>query len=77
MRHAADAITEAAAFFAPGVTPGKYQLDLAGLARLELLRLGVVNVIGADTCSASDPRFYSYRRDGVTGRMATLAWLAK
>ena len=38
---------------------------------------GVGDVRGGELCTHSDAaRFYSYRRDGVTGRMAALAWLS-
>ncbi|HUY03684.1 MAG TPA: peptidoglycan editing factor PgeF [Rhodocyclaceae bacterium] len=56
---------------------GRWQCDLAALARLRLARAGVARVFGGGLCTHSDPlRFYSYRRDGVTGRMASLVWLA-
>lgn len=49
--------------------------DLYGLARLCLARAGVTEVYGGGECTFSDPeRFFSYRRDGQTGRMATLIW---
>jgi YfiH family protein len=48
--------------------------DLASLARFELRALGVRDIHGGDFCTARDPRFYSHRRDGVTGRMASLVW---
>lgn len=55
----------------------KWLCDLYALARGRLAALGIRRVAGADFCSASDAaRFYSYRRDGVTGRMASLVWLA-
>lgn len=55
---------------------GAWQCDLAALARRRLLRLGIPVVRGGEWCTGSDPaRFYSYRRDGVTGRMATLIWI--
>ena len=55
---------------------GKWLCDLYALARRRLAALGVRRVAGADYCTAGDPaRFFSYRRDGVTGRMATLVWL--
>jgi copper oxidase (laccase) domain-containing protein len=38
--------------------------------------MGIVHVNGAGYCTAGDAeRFFSYRRDGVTGRMASLIWL--
>ena len=50
--------------------------DLYALARLRLRRLGIESVYGGDHCTYSDGgRFFSYRRDGVTGRMASLIWL--
>jgi len=56
---------------------GRWMADLPALARRRLIACGVSSVHGGGTCTASDPaRFYSYRRDGVTGRMAALAWLA-
>jgi copper oxidase (laccase) domain-containing protein len=56
---------------------GKWQADLCGLARLVLAAAGVASVHGGGWCTHDDAgRFYSFRRDGVTGRMATLAWLA-
>jgi YfiH family protein len=56
---------------------GRYQADLYGLARLVLQRAGVTAVHGGGWCTHEDrARFFSHRRDGVTGRMATLAWLA-
>ncbi len=55
---------------------GRFQADLYGLARMLLARAGVGSVHGGGWCTATDgARFFSYRREGVTGRMATLAWL--
>lgn len=57
---------------------GRWQCDLAGLARRRLARLGVTQVDGGAWCTAAEPqRFYSHRRDQRTGRMAALAWLAQ
>lgn len=64
------------AAFAPLVTPGKYLADIYALARVFLLRDGVGQVAGGEHCTVLDARrFYSYRRDGVTGRQASLIWL--
>jgi polyphenol oxidase len=56
---------------------GRFQADLYALARMRLARAGIKSVYGGGWCTFRDTqRFYSYRRDGKTGRMATLAWLA-
>lgn len=63
------------AAFAPHVN-GKWLADLPGLARARLAAVGVREVVASGLCTATDAtRFYSYRRDGVTGRMASLIWL--
>ena len=55
---------------------GKWLADLYALARLRLARAGVTAVYGGNACTYSDPaHYFSYRRDGVTGRMVTLIWL--
>lgn len=65
----------AEAAFLPGA-PGKFQADLYALARAVLAQAGVADVHGGGWCTATDrERFFSFRRDGHTGRMATLAWL--
>lgn len=67
----------AAAAFTVGKEQGKWLADLYLLARLRLARAGVVRVFGGGFCTYADAeRFYSYRRDRVTGRMASLIWLA-
>jgi YfiH family protein len=56
---------------------GRFQADLYGIATAVLAEAGVTAVHGGGWCTASDPsRFFSFRRDGTTGRMATLAWLS-
>jgi polyphenol oxidase len=55
---------------------GRYQADIYALARQAMLRAGVQHVGVAGVCTSSDPQnYFSYRRDRVTGRMATLAWI--
>ena len=55
---------------------GRHQADLRGLANLALARAGVAEVTASDDCTATDrSRYFSHRRDGASGRMATLAWL--
>ncbi|MDR2188300.1 MAG: peptidoglycan editing factor PgeF [Azonexus sp.] len=66
----------AAAAFQPQGS-GKWLADLYLLARQRLAALGVKAISGGEHCTVSEPeRFFSYRRDGLTGRMATLIWLA-
>lgn len=55
---------------------GKWLADLAGLASRRLERIGVTNIEYAGRCTFSEPEnFYSYRRDGECGRMASLLWM--
>jgi purine-nucleoside/S-methyl-5'-thioadenosine phosphorylase / adenosine deaminase len=56
--------------------PGKYRADLYALARRRLGAAGVAAVHGGGYCTYGEPeRFYSYRRERTTGRMATLVWI--
>lgn len=72
---AVDASADSA--FKPAGQPGKWLADIYLLARQRLAALGVTAVYGGDCCTVSESqRFFSYRRDGVTGRMGTLVWLA-
>jgi len=64
----------AAAAFAPHV-PGKWMADLYLLARQRLAALGIDSVHGGGFCTHSDPkRFFSYRREKTSGRMAAVIW---
>ncbi len=65
-------VEDAAACFMPNEN-GRWQADLYGLARLYLAAAGVSAVFGGGLCTRSDgDAFFSYRRDGETGRMATV-----
>jgi len=67
---------EAAVAFIRAKQSGKYLADLYQLARLRLAACGVTAVYGGGFCTYSDTaRFYSYRRENPTGRMASLIWL--
>ncbi|QDQ27607.1 peptidoglycan editing factor PgeF [Chitinimonas arctica] len=66
----------AASAFKPGAAPGKWWADIYQLARQRLTAAGVTRIYGGGLCTVSDPRrFFSYRRDGRCGRMASLIWL--
>jgi YfiH family protein len=55
---------------------GRFMADLAALARRRLRRLGVERIYGGTECTHADAkRFFSHRRDGPTGRQATLIWM--
>lgn len=71
-----DAATSQA--FTPSDSAGHWLADIFQLARVRLKRLGVhgSNIYGGGHCTYSDAQqFFSYRRDGVTGRMAALIWM--
>ena len=54
----------------------KYLADIFAIASMKLNSLGVTQVFSSNLCTWSDPqRFFSYRRDGQTGRMASLIWI--
>jgi YfiH family protein len=66
----------AIAAFRPSNRSGRWLADIYQLARLRLQRQGVEQIYGGGLCSYADAeRFFSYRRDGVTGRMASLIWM--
>lgn len=63
--------------FTPRVQTGapKWSANLAQLARDRLQAVGVRHVFGTESCTVEDAsRFFSYRRDGVTGRMVAVVW---
>ena len=75
MATAGSGVAAVAACFRPH-TAGKWLADLSALARLRLAACGVGSIHESGLCTASDARrFYSYRRDGITGRMAALIWI--
>lgn len=55
---------------------GDWHADLSAIARQQLGAAGVGAVAASGLCTFTDPRFYSYRRDGLTGRFASLIWLS-
>jgi len=62
--------------FVPGPARGKWMADIYALARLRLARCGISQVFGGQECTYRDTqRYFSYRRDGATGRMAAAIWL--
>jgi YfiH family protein len=66
---------QAQAAFLPNDS-GRWMANLYLLARQRLTRLGVERIYGGKWCTFSEPdRFYSYRRENKTGRMASLIWL--
>jgi hypothetical protein len=65
----------AAAAFIPGLK-SKYLADIYALARLRLQALGITRIYGGDRCTYREAgQFFSYRRDGATGRQGTFIWL--
>jgi len=66
---------QAASAFVP-TRPGHWHVDLYALARRRLAAAGVGRIHGGGLCTISDPgHFFSHRRDGRSGRMATLVWM--
>lgn len=67
----------AAQAFVPSKHSGRWMADIYQLARIRLAACGVQAVYGGGLCTMTDPRFYSYRRQPVTGRFASLVWLTE
>ena len=66
---------QAAQAFIPG-QQGKWFADIYALARMRLNALGISEIYGGEHCTYRETQqFFSYRRDAVTGRMATFIWL--
>lgn len=63
--------------FIPSKNPGRWMADIYHLARIRLAACGVEAVYGGGFCTVTDPRFYSYRRQPVTGRFASLVWITE
>ncbi len=62
--------------FTPSPRPDHWLADLYSLARGQLQACGLTHVYGGGYCTFSEPeRFFSFRRDGQTGRMASVIWL--
>ena len=54
----------------------KWRMDIYQLARQRLQALGVTTIYGGNRCTFREhDQFYSYRRDGITGRMASVIWM--
>jgi YfiH family protein len=71
-----DAHPDAISAFVPGTGTDKWLADIYRLARLRLSAAGVGWIGGGEHCTYREADlFFSYRRDGVTGRMASVIWL--
>ncbi|KJY83733.1 polyphenol oxidase [Vibrio galatheae] len=69
-------IPEAKKAFMAKATEGKWLADMNMLVTQRLNRVGVSQIYYSNLCTYDDPqRFYSYRRDGITGRQATFIWI--
>lgn len=67
---------EVSAAFVPAIRAGHFQADIYALARIRLRAAGALAIHGGGLCTVADAdRFFSYRRDSVTGRMASLIYL--
>ncbi len=70
-----DTDPQASAAFVVGQR-GKWLADIYSLARLRLNALGITSINGGNCCTYTEAeKFFSYRRDGLTGRMGTFIWL--
>ena len=66
---------EESILFQEGDAPGKWMADLFAIAKIVLAAQGVKQIYGEPLCTWCEfDRFYSYRRDGETGRFASIIW---
>jgi YfiH family protein len=73
---ATDAFTPSPLQGEAGGESRKYLADIYALARLRLTALGITQIYGGDRCTYGEPeQFFSYRRDGVTGRQGSFIWI--
>jgi polyphenol oxidase len=70
-----DLYPEDALAFEPLPRAGKYLANLYKLATQRLQRLGIKEISGGGECTYLDEKFYSYRRNQQTGRMASFIWI--
>lgn len=64
--------------FKPSISPGKWFANLPLIAEHRMRNVGVSEIFQSGLCTFTDQeRFYSYRRDGITGRQASLIWKVK
>lgn len=76
LAHNAESTEDIAACFTPGARPLKFYADLFTLTRIALNASGIAQVYGGGICTVTEnQRFYSYRKEGNTGRFASLIWL--
>jgi YfiH family protein len=68
--------TATEACFAPSGRPGRFYADIYDLARVRLAAVGITAVFGGGLCTFADGgRWFSYRREAATGRMASLIYI--
>lgn len=71
-----DEDSEMQSAFKAGVSDGKWLLDIYAAARIRLEKVGVTRISGGGFCTYTEQqRFFSYRRQAKTGRMASMIWL--
>lgn len=76
--HAINSLEHSTAFVSIQDKPGKYLADIYQLAQNRLSMLGVKSIFGGDRCTVKEEEeFFSYRRDGKTGRFASFIWISK